>query len=99
MNLTNAKLTYAAVLAIWQAALSEPIGILIRTNDVTTMKAKLYRVRKKSQILDLMRLQIRTSPFPDGDLVICHSGKIPAIKPTTNLAQIDLGNILDLDDE
>lgn len=65
-------LSREALLIILQAALDEPLGLLIRTSDTTRCRAALYKARTDSGDARLSSLQIRMSPFPDGDLVICH---------------------------
>lgn len=62
-----------ALLTILQAALDEPIGLLLRTSDPSRARAALYKARADAGADPaLSALQIRISPFDDGDLVICH---------------------------
>lgn len=86
------------LLSILQMALEEPLGIVIQTSDTTRAKMQLYRCRAVANDPSLAVLQIRTSPFEEGDLIICHSNRTPQPKPATNLAGIDLGTVLGLDD-
>lgn len=62
------------LLPLLYSALAEPYGVLIRVSDSTRAKALLYRTRAEANDPELATLQIRTSPFPDGDLVICRGG-------------------------
>lgn len=64
-------------LAILEAALAEPFGLVLQTSDAGRARQLLYRARAEAHDPGLAILQIRTSPFPDGDLVICH----PPAKP------------------
>lgn len=86
------------LLAVLHAALEEPIGIVIQTNDTVRAKMSLYRCRAAAEDPALAELQIRTSPFSDGDLIICHSLKTPQPKASTDLGTVDLQGILNLDD-
>lgn len=56
---------------ILQAALAEPIGLVLRTNDRERARQRLYAARVKLADPAFATLQIRISPFTDGDLVIC----------------------------
>jgi len=67
------------LLQLWLDALEQPIGVLLRTNDPNRAKQLLYRVRAEAKLDALANLQLRTSPFPDGDLIICH-GATPEAK-------------------
>lgn len=58
-------------LALLLAALSEPIGLLVAASDAERARQKFYSARKASGNPALAALQIRISPFPDGQLVIC----------------------------
>lgn len=87
------------LLAIWQVALSEEAGVKLKTSDVTYFKMRMYRVRKKSGDHRLMGLSIITwQNREEADLGIIHNAKAPTVNPATNLAAIDLGRILDLDE-
>ena len=60
-------------LELWYAALADPIGIKVQTNDALRLKAKLYVVRRESGDPDLAKLMIQTSPTnPTGELIITH---------------------------
>lgn len=54
-----------------QQAAASRVGLLLRTNNPEGLRMQLYAVRRENQLPDLLELQIRMSPFPDGDLVIC----------------------------
>lgn len=84
------------LLAILEAAANEPIGIVIFTNDTNRARAALYRTRMAENNPRYADLQFRIWPYEDGDLVICHDQRLPRSAPT-NLGDIDLGGILDLD--
>jgi hypothetical protein len=71
------------LLPLWIVAEQEPVGLLLRTNDVARAKAQLYRARADAGIPALAQMQIRTSPFPDGDLVLCRG-------PTPTFKELDL---------
>ena len=62
-------------------ALAEPIGILLKTSDPLRARQALYRARADAKDEALAVLQIRSSPFPDGDLLICKSGPLAMTKP------------------
>lgn len=64
-------MTANEALNFWLTALSEPIGLLLSTNDPHRAKTLLYRARANSGDERLADLQIRTSPFQGGELVIC----------------------------
>jgi hypothetical protein len=57
------------------AALAEPIGLLLATNDRERARQRLYTARRNAADPALDCLQIRMSPFEDGDLVIVHSSR------------------------
>lgn len=81
-------------LAILEAAVAEPIGLVLMCSDPTKARMALYATRKAVNDPEFNRLQFRMWPYEDGNLVICHEA--PAPKPN-NLGAIDLGGILDLD--
>lgn len=94
-----ALMSDAELLAMWQVGLSEEAGIKFKASDSTYCKMRLYRVRKKSGDVRLMELSIITWPDKnEADLAIIHNSKAPKVNPATNLAAIDLGRILDLDE-
>lgn len=66
------SLARETLVTILQAALDEPYGILLQTSDPGRARAALYKARTEEGDPRLSTLQIRISPFPDGDLVICH---------------------------
>lgn len=51
------------------SALAEPIGLVLRTNDITQCRARLHAARRALGPC-AEGLQIRASPVPEGDLVI-----------------------------
>ena len=62
------------LIGLWLAAADEPIGLLLRSSDPGKAKQLLYRARTAGVAQGhtaLAHMQLRTSPFPDGDLVIC----------------------------
>lgn len=73
-------------------ALAEPIGLLVTTNDRDRARQKFYSARRDNAIEhpDLDGLQIRVSPFEDGELIIVHS----VIKPRTSGALTEEGPTL-----
>jgi hypothetical protein len=54
------------------AALAESIGVIVEVSDPTAVRNALYRVRAKLADPAMTDLQIRVSPFAEGQLVICH---------------------------
>lgn len=61
------------VLELWYAALRNPYGVKVITNDVNRMKAKLYAERKAADDPALAALMIQTSSAnPTGELFINH---------------------------
>jgi len=57
-------------LSLWLQAKNEPIGVVLRTNDPHRAKQQLYRARADAGMPELVNLQLRTSPFDEGQLVI-----------------------------
>lgn len=58
-------------------ALAEPIGLVLRTSDPVRARQQLYQARQAAQDPSLDCIQIRMSPFPDGDLVLCKGARVP----------------------
>jgi hypothetical protein len=58
-------------LDILHLALAEPIGIIVRVERPEAARQALYQARTKAGP-GFEGLQIRISPFPEGDLVVCH---------------------------
>lgn len=58
------------LLSILYTALAEPLGLVLRTSDTTRARAALYKARTEAGDPELQALQLRVSPFPDGDLII-----------------------------
>lgn len=54
-------------------AVQEPIGLLVATNDPERARQKFYASRRAAKMPELDGLQIRMSPFPDGQLVLVNS--------------------------
>lgn len=54
------------------AAMQTPIGLLVWTNNVPRAKARFYAARRLIAG-DALTLQLRTSPFPEGQLMIVRS--------------------------
>lgn len=100
--MSRRKFPFDQLYAVLQAAMSEPIGIVIKVNDIQQTKMDLYKCRKmaieKYGDAELQTLQIRTSPFPEGQLLICHSRRVPQPKGATNLTTLDLGQVLNLNE-
>lgn len=61
-------------LDILYLALAEPIGLLLccSPGDRERARQALYQARAKAGDVALAGLQIRVSPFGEGDLVVCH---------------------------
>lgn len=70
-------------------AYAEPIGLLLTTNDAERARQKLYIARRESQQQhpELDQLQIRISPFADGELVIVKSTIQVPSQPKPQLTQ------------
>lgn len=67
-------------LPLLDRAMASPVGLLLSTNDIARAKAQLYAARASAGgVFD--SLQIRTSPWPDGDLVLCKGGKQRVVLP------------------
>lgn len=72
---------------IWWQAYQQPAGLLLRTSDPAKARVQLYAARRLAQAPELANLQIMFSPFPDGDLVICHKGPVKLAELTPGAAQ------------
>lgn len=70
-------------LTILYMALAEPIGLVIATSSVERARQKLYTARRASLDPELDDLQIRISPFTDGDLVIVRQHTAVRSAPST----------------
>lgn len=79
--MTTPRLELAPLL---HRAMLAPYGLLLRSNDPARAKAQLYARRAElvQATPELSELQIRTSPFPDGDLVLIRSMAKPS-KPVS----------------
>ena len=69
-----------ALRAILFQALSEPVGLLIRTNSPERARQQFYQARRGFP--DLAQLSFRASPFPDGELVIIRNDPAPPVAQT-----------------
>lgn len=80
-------------MAIWEAAKSEPIGIILNCgSDPVLVRAALYRARSDSHDPELMNFEIGTSKFPDeGQLQIIR------VQRAHRTRSENLGKLLDLD--
>jgi hypothetical protein len=56
---------------LYQAA-AESFGLLLDASDPGRVRQQLYQAKRKAEDSSLDELQIRFSPLPDGNLVICH---------------------------
>lgn len=70
-----------ALVELLLLALAEPIGLLVKTSDPAKLRASLYRARQASGDPDLSGLQIRMSPLPGGELVLCKSTPVDLASP------------------
>lgn len=66
------------ILATMRRAMAEPIGLLLQTQDPKGLRQIMYRIRSKYGDSSLVELQIRFSPLPDGDLILCHPPQAPS---------------------
>lgn len=82
------------LVTLLEAARCEPIGIVLMTSDPSAARAVLYRARSRESNPEYADLQFRAWPYEEGNLIICHGQAKPA---STNLGDIDLGGILNLD--
>lgn len=76
--------------SILESAMAQPIGLLLRCSDPIAARAALYRARTKAGNPAMSQLQIRISPFPDGDLVVC---KGPGAGSGARRLGVDLGDL------
>lgn len=61
-----------ALATLLYEALAEPIGLLCQGEpSFEVARARLYQTRRQLADPDLEVLQLRASPFPGGNLVIC----------------------------
>lgn len=80
------------LLAIWQAAKAEPLGLIILTNDPVACRAALYKARAEANDPELMDLELARSKWPaEGQWQITH------VKRPPRRFDIDLSDVLDLD--
>jgi hypothetical protein len=86
---------HSELISILETAANEPIGIVIATDNIVKTRAALYRARVDEKNPAYADLQFRVWPYEDGDLIICHNQR-PRSRGPTNLGDIDLDNILDL---
>lgn len=61
------------LLQILYQALNEPIGLVLRTNDVHRARQRLYNARASAGDLVLARLQFRLAPWGKSEIVITKS--------------------------
>lgn len=68
---------------------AEPIGLLVTTNDRERARQKFYTARRENvgSYPELEGLQIRISPFEDGELIIVHSVIRPRLAGLTEEGQ------------
>jgi hypothetical protein len=64
------------------SALAEPIGLLLSASDRNRARQALYQARVQAADPALAELQIRASPWPEGDLVICHRRVLTTTRPS-----------------
>lgn len=76
------------LLSIWQSALEQPIGVVLQTNDSQRARQALYRARADANDERLNTLQILTSLFPDGDLLIRHNPRRASAPPAPDLGEL-----------
>lgn len=53
-------------------ALAQPIGLLVASSDREATRRSLYAAKYQAKDEALGDLQIRVSPWPEGELVIVH---------------------------
>jgi hypothetical protein len=56
---------------LYQAA-AESFGLLLDASDPGRVRQQLYSAKRRAEDPTLDALQIRLSPLPEGNLVICH---------------------------
>lgn len=74
--------------ALLYQALSEPIGLLVRAPDRDRARQALYQARQQCMDPQLAQLQIRMSPWPEGDLVICKATVLAGPRPGQNIDEV-----------
>lgn len=67
--------------SFWLMAFDEPVGLLLATSDPQGLRAALYTARAKMSLPQLADMQIRISPWPEGQLVICHPPGVSSHAP------------------
>lgn len=60
-----------------EMALNEPLGLIVKTNDPARAKQQLYIAKNACGHPDIHRLQIRTSPWPEGQLILIKGSAKP----------------------
>ena len=76
-GLDFSAITKDDLVMILQRALAEPVGLLLQASDFNLARARLYKARAEALDPAMSRLQFRSSPFPEGNLVICKGGTAP----------------------
>lgn len=61
------------LLEYWYAALAEPVGVVLRTDDRDRLRAKLYAARREAVDEKLSSLSIIFSPTAEDEVWIMHN--------------------------
>jgi hypothetical protein len=89
---------YEELLAIWESALAERIGVLLKTNIIQYARNQLYRSRTFSNNDKLHRLVLADSKFPsESELQITHYEYSSKARPANHSGDMDVRGIQDLD--
>lgn len=75
MTLSEAK-------GILQMALQQPMGLLLKSNDPTRARARLYAAQR--QIPEASDLQFRASPWPDEGNLLVVKRRLQLPRPMAN---------------
>jgi hypothetical protein len=82
-------------LALLDAAMGSRIGLLLRTNDPARLRQSIHKARQLSGDPQYALLQIRTSPFEGGQIVVVKGGVRAVAGPAVQLpSEEDLGELL-----
>lgn len=65
----------------WYAALREPIGLCLRSNDRNLLRQKLYAVRARAKDEALEKLSIIFSPSEEDQIWIIKTNSVNASEP------------------
>ncbi len=71
------------ILSVLQTAVASPLGIEIKTNDVTKARSEIYRVRKSFGEPAMQDIQVRVCPSDPGSrLWLLRKGEVNSLTVT-----------------